>query len=60
MSQDTEQAPPSTDYLDVPGCEVVIQSPQDKPVSASRLAAILMRLAGQRPDAQIDFWFRVR
>ena len=57
-SRDTQ--PPSADYLDVPGCEVVISSPQDRPIAASRAAAILMRLAGKRPNAQVDFWVKIR
>lgn len=56
--QDT--LPPSDDCLDVPGCEVILMSPQNKPIAASRAAAILMRLAGQRPNALVDFWVKVR
>jgi hypothetical protein len=56
MNDDT---PPSFDYLDVPGCDIVIMSPDNKPITASRAAAILMRLAGTNPDAKVQFWVKV-
>lgn len=52
--------PPSSDYLDAPGCEIILMSPDNKPITASRAAAILMRLAGQRPNALVDFYLKVR
>jgi hypothetical protein len=54
-----ESPPPSIDYLDVPGCDLIIKSPDNGSVSAERLAAILMRLAAQRPDAKIKFWIEI-
>lgn len=59
-SNKPDTLPPSADYLNAPGCDVVVMSPDGKPISASRAAAILMRVAGQDPDAKVEFWMKIR
>jgi hypothetical protein len=54
-----EQLPPSTDYLEVPGCDLIIKSPDGRPVNVGKVAAILMRLAAQKPHLKINFWIEI-
>jgi hypothetical protein len=55
----SDDMPPSSDYLDVPGCDIVVMSPENRPITISRAAAILLRLAGTNPDAKVHFWVKV-
>lgn len=55
-----EELPPESDYLEVPGCEVTVNSPHNKPITTARAAAILLRMAGKNPHAKIDFYVKLR
>lgn len=60
MNQPVRDLPPSSDYLDVPGCDVIITTPNDKPITTARAAAILLRMAGKNPATRIDLYIKVR
>lgn len=47
------------DWLSVPGAEVIIRSQDDAKVKASELAAIVNRLAINRPDVKVDYFIKI-
>jgi hypothetical protein len=47
------------DWLSVPGAEVIIRSQVDSKIKASELAAIVNRLAVNRPDAKVEYFITI-
>lgn len=49
-----------SEFLTVPGAEVIIQASKDKPMKLSELIGVLMRAGAERPDRKVEFYICFR